>query len=132
MKRFNLVIVCLACTFFGCSQPAEKPVVDPSVATGSVTMEIVYPGTELMTIEVAGIAPGQTLLEAIQTVENPKFKTSGAGQGAFITAIGDWDTSGSEGWSYYVNDQWADRSAGVYEINPGDVIRWKYGSFEPE
>lgn len=115
---------------FGCGKATEvQPV---TKATGTVTFVFDFGDGTPQTVEVEDISSGQTVLDGLERIDAPNIVVSGSGQNAFVTSIGDKDTVGSEGWSYKVNDKWADRSVGVYEIEPGDVVTWSYGGFESQ
>jgi len=49
-----------------------------------------------------------------------------AGLGKFIESINGIQNSNSQSWIYYVNDKKAQVGISNYEINPGDILSWKY------
>jgi hypothetical protein len=62
------------------------------------------------------------------------FSYSGSGTTAFLTDI---DGQGNEGggagkknWLFWVNTSFADRSFGVYELMPMDVVTWRFAIYE--
>lgn len=77
---------------------------------------------------------GMTVLDALrQASEHPQgfaLNVRGGGETAFITMIdGVTNERGggeSRNWLYWVNTEFATRSAGVMEVQPGDVVLWKY------
>lgn len=77
----------------------------------------------------------QTVLDLMQLAEKHprgiKFKHRGAGATALVTAIDDVASrAGGDSWLYEVNGKLADRSCGVYEIQPGDKVLWKFGTYK--
>lgn len=42
----------------------------------------------------------------------------------FVVQIAEYRNEGLSGWCYEVNDRWADRSAGRFELQAGDRVRW--------
>ena len=40
--------------------------------------------------------------------------------------LGEFDYTNKSGWMIWVNDYEIDRSAGAWEVKPGDVIRWQF------
>jgi hypothetical protein len=80
---------------------------------------------------------GMTVLDALDSASQRQrgitYTQRGTGEMAMITAI---DALANEGggkgrnWIYRVNGQLADKSCGVYEIRPEDVILWKFGTYD--
>src|SRR5262245_19629005 len=67
----------------------------------------------------------QTVLDALQLAEKHprgiKLKHRGAGATVLVTAIDDVaNKAGGNSWLYEVNGKLADRSCGVFEVQPGD------------
>jgi hypothetical protein len=62
-----------------------------------------------------------------------RYETKGSGEMAMVLSIdGLANEGGGKGrnWIYWVNGQLAEKSCGVYEIQPNDVILWKFGTYE--
>ena len=120
--------------FFAGCKPSAEPTTEPSTnaipATGTVSFEFVFgpDDSESVSIEMEG---GQTIFDVMKKIEQPKISITGSGAMAFVQSIRTLETAGGEGWSYSVNGQWADRSIGVYPLQPGDEIKWTHGGFEP-
>ncbi len=131
MNRRKMGWVGLLCIVaFGCG---KEPVAKPTTARaslGEIEVTIEFPeGTDSVVEVVEPVLEGATVLDVLEQLTLVSVETHGTGGNAFITKIGDLETSAGEGWLFYVNDQWADRSAGVYELQKGDRVRWKFGSF---
>lgn len=62
-----------------------------------------------------------------------KMKTTGSGETAFVHSIngigkGDGDGESGKFWTYQINDQFVKTGSGVTEVDPGDVVKWRYGT----
>lgn len=85
---------------------------------------------------------GMTALDALESASQRQrgivYTQRGNGEMAMITAIDALANEGGGGnasgkgrnWIYRVNGQLADKSCGVYEIRPQDVILWKFGTYD--
>jgi hypothetical protein len=77
-----------------------------------------------------------TVLDALEAAARRQrgitYVHRGSGEMAMITAIDGLANEGGAGrnWIYRVNGQLADKSCGVYEIRPKDVIFWTFGSYD--
>ena len=77
----------------------------------------------------------QTVLDVLQAAEKHprgiKFKHRGSGATVLVTAIDDVaNKAGGDSWLYEVNGKLADRSCGVYEVQAGDKLLWKFGNYK--
>ena len=58
-----------------------------------------------------------------------KFTHRGSGASAFVTAIDGVENQGrGKNWTYQVNDKRANKSAGVFTLDAGDSIVWRFAS----
>jgi hypothetical protein len=81
-----------------------------------------------------------TVLDALESASRRQrgiiYSHSGSGERAMVTAIDGLANEGGGGagrnWIYRVNGELADKSCGVYEIRPDDVILWKFGTYDDE
>lgn len=57
-----------------------------------------------------------------------KFSASGKGATTLVSKIDDLGNQGGrkKNWIFRVNDKLADRSCGVFSVNPSDRILWKF------
>jgi hypothetical protein len=59
-----------------------------------------------------------------------QYQSTGSGDTAFLTQIDDIKNQGggsdSHNWLYRVNDKLANVGFGVYKLNAGDVVVWKF------
>ncbi len=58
------------------------------------------------------------------------FEHTGSGDTAILTRIDDLSNEGGgkekKNWLYWVNDKFAERSFGAYELAPSDVVVWRF------
>ncbi len=131
MNRRQIGWVGLLCIVsLGCgTKPETKPTSERS-SLGDIAVTIEFPdGKDSIKEVVDSAREGDTVLDVLQQLKLVSVESHGTGGNAFVTKIGDLETSAGEGWLFYVNDQWADRGAGAFELHKGDTVRWKYGSF---
>ena len=60
---------------------------------------------------------------------NILMSSRGLSAARYVEGIADlyeFDYGPMSGWVFYVNDDSASKSSGVYELNEGDKIRWEY------
>lgn len=73
---------------------------------------------------------GRTVLDALNAAaKHPrgiKVDRRGNGEFAFVTAIDEVKSDGGKNWIFFVNDKAADKSCGVYPLQAGDAIVWKF------
>lgn len=59
-----------------------------------------------------------------------KFESKGKGATAFLTKIDDVKNEGrGRNWLFHVNGKQADCSFGVYKLNEGDTVLWKFDKY---
>jgi hypothetical protein len=78
---------------------------------------------------------GQTVLAALETAaKHPrgiKFEHRGSGATAFITSIDGQKNEGiGRNWFYEVNGKPANKSCGVWTLQAGDQVLWRFGKQE--
>ncbi|MDF1840021.1 MAG: DUF4430 domain-containing protein [Rubripirellula sp.] len=129
------LLVCLA---IGCSgsttdaPPVEEPVpAEPATSVGTVTIEIVD-GSNKKTLELSDIEAGTSLEQIMRSITDPGISIRGSGITAFVDQIGETRTSGSEGWVFRVDGEFATQGVGSTTIDPPATITWSFGGMEPE
>ncbi|MHC4107435.1 MAG: DUF4430 domain-containing protein [Planctomycetota bacterium] len=81
---------------------------------------------------------GMTVLDAMKLAKaSPHgitFEYRGSAADAFLTRIDDLENQGGEAdkknWLFWVNTRFADRSFGIQELEPADVVLWRFGKWE--
>ena len=82
-------------------------------------------------------SPGMTVRDAMlaaQRADLLTFQEEGEGDAAMLTAISGVENQGgatdSFNWTFQVNGVMADKSFGVFELQKGDIVSWKFGPYE--
>lgn len=114
----------------GDAMPAEKP-------TGSAVKLVIDFDDGLEKHYRLAWREGMTVLDALDAASRRargvRYSSKGSGDMAMVTAVdGVANEGGGEGrnWIYRVNGALAEKSCGVYEVRPDDVILWKFGKYE--
>jgi Domain of unknown function (DUF4430) len=98
----------------------------PTGTSGVVTVEFQING-ETKTVKVADVAEGATVEAVMQSIEGIPIELHGSGVTAFIHSIAGKSTSGTEGWTYKVNGQFANEGIGSTTLTPPATITWEFG-----
>ena len=78
---------------------------------------------------------GLTVLDAVRAAEKHprgiKCELRGSGDTAFLVKIDDLKNEGGagRGWMFRVNGKLADRSLGVFPLQAGDAVLWKFEKY---
>jgi len=102
--------------------------------TATVRLVVDYGDGVIKTITGLPWAKGSTVLDVMNAAkERPHgitFSYSGSGASALLTRIDDVANEGGGGakknWQLWVNTSYAERSFGVYEVQPLDVVFWRF------
>jgi len=75
-----------------------------------------------------------TVLDALKAAsKHPRgiqFECRGRAATAFLTKIDDLENEGrGSNWIYRVNDKLARRSIGIFTLQPGDTVLWRFGEY---
>lgn len=110
----------------GCQKAPAPPAAGaaPPANTGTVTIEI--EGSPGKSMEVEGVAQGTTLETVMQSLDQIPVTITGSGTTAFVDAIGDKATSGSEGWTFKVDGEFANAGIGSTVLSPPTTVTWSY------
>jgi hypothetical protein len=78
---------------------------------------------------------GMTALDALSAAKSHRhgvsFLARGSGASTMVTKIGDLANEGDgRNWLYSVNDKQAEMGAGAYKLAAGDVVLWKFKTYE--
>src|SRR5262245_26861885 len=102
----------------------------------SATVRLVVDYGDGVTKSITGLpwAKGSTVLDVMNAAkERPHgitFSYTGSGASALLTRIDDVANEGGGGakknWQLWINTNYADRSFGVYEVQPLDVVFWRF------
>ncbi len=144
---FNLILV--ATLLSGCGaddspQPGkdsgqtsviEQP--DPSSEKETVELTISFNGRQKDKQIMVEITSACSVLSVLQTAQQEnaiRFESRGAGETAFVTSFDGVENEQGSGdnWVYRVNRKLGNKSAGLFEINPGDKLDWTFGKYSVE
>ncbi|MGI9471644.1 MAG: DUF4430 domain-containing protein [Rubripirellula sp.] len=106
---------------------SESPTTDSvETKTGTVTMEIATKG-ETQKVEIDNVAAGTTLEQVMRSVKDMPVRLRGSGVTAFVDAIGDQATTGTEGWVFRVDGEFANQGVGSTKLDPPTTVTWTFG-----
>lgn len=102
--------------------------------SATVRLVIDYGDGASKTITGLPWAKGSTVLDVMNAAKDRPhgitFSYSGSGASAFLTRIDDVANEGGaaakKNWQLWVNTSYADKSFGVYEVQPLDVVFWRF------
>lgn len=83
--------------------------------------------------------PGMTVLDLLKEADkHPRgieFEQRGRADTAFVSSIDGQEGEGGgrdkRNWLFFVNDQPADRSCGIFEIQENDRVAWRFAVLRP-
>ena len=106
--------------------PISAPV--PTQAIRQVTLIIDYGDGEKSTHirEFTASQSAFTLLQAISTEKNIPLVVKEFSFGKLVESINQISNTKNKAWIYLVNSRSPEVGADQYQIQPGDVIEWKY------
>jgi len=102
--------------------------------TATVRLIVDYGDGVIKTITDLPWAKGSTVLDVMTAAKDRPhgitFSYTGSGASAFLTRIDDVANEGGaatkKNWQLWVNTSYAERSFGVYEVQPLDVVFWRF------
>ena len=131
-----LVLVGFVGLMEGCSDSNSSLQIPESqgthAGTGTVTIEVVEDSeTNVVEIlEVHDVPQGSTVEHVMRSVEKFQVEITGSGQTAFVRSINNKSSDAVQGWTFKVDDEFATRGIGVYELSPPTKVTWNFGEFE--
>ncbi len=106
---------------------------DPAKAQSpTVRLVVDYGDGVTKTIAQLPWAKGSTVLDVMNAAKNRphgiSFEYTGSGAASFLTRIDDLANQGGgkKNWQLWVNTSYADKSFAVYEVQPLDVVFWRF------
>jgi Domain of unknown function (DUF4430) len=100
--------------------------------SATVRLVVDYGDGVIKTITGLPWAKGSTVLDVMNAAKSRphgiNFSYTGSGASAFLTRIDDVANEGGskKNWQPWVNTSYADKSFGVYEVQPLDVVFWRF------
>ena len=104
--------------------------------TATVRLVVDYGDGVIKTITGRPWTKGSTVLDVMNAAKDRPhgitFSYTGGGASALLTRIDDVANEGGGGakknWQLWVNTSYAERSFGVYELQPLDVVFWRFAT----
>jgi len=104
--------------------------------SATVRLVVDYGDGVIKTITGLPWAKGSTVLDVMNAAKDRphgiSFSYTGSGASAFLTRIDDVANEGGaaakKNWQLWVNTSYADKSFGVYEVQPLDVVFWRFAT----
>ena len=104
--------------------------------SATVRLVVDYGDGVIKTITGLPWAKGSTVLDVMNAAKDRPhgitFSYTGSGASAFLTRIDDVANEGGaaakKNWQLWVNTSNAERSIGVYEVQPLDVVFWRFAT----
>jgi drug/metabolite transporter (DMT)-like permease len=125
--RFAATAVMFVCAMQLSLAPA--PVKSAPVARQAeitITQTVLHPQTKTATVKVA---KGQSALDALRTTESITVQTSS--YGTLVESINGYKNGADKRyWTYTVNGKESPVGAADYKVRQGDIIEWKFTSYE--
>ena len=102
--------------------------------SATVRLVVDYGDGVVKTITGLPWAKGSTVLDVMNAAKDRphgiSFSYTGSGASALLTRIDDVANEGGaaakKNWQLWVNTSYADRGFGVYEVQPLDVVFWRF------
>lgn len=145
MGRFVVLVLIAAAVSTGCdSTPVASPKapIEPRASNGVASQDAAVHVLLLIdfgdrkpllekSLELTG-AP--TVLDALQTGCGGDLEVTGSGETAFVRGILGVANEGAGGdnWTYRVNGELGNRSAGIMPLSDNDRVEWTLGDYVPD
>jgi hypothetical protein len=112
-------------TIFGCSKQKE----DSSEPKLNIEIAI-YDDNENNVYEKATTTTADTLLKALEEIDDLQIETEESQYGAFIISLQGIEQTDGSFWNYYVNEEYATVGVSSYEIKDNDKFEFRLEKFE--
>ena len=138
--RFRLLLALVFVVGFGLGATVNLPtlVLPPgSPEAGTVSLMVDYGDGEVVTYNSVPVGVGENVFQATETLaknNNLAFEhKTYEGLGTLIEKI-DTKKNGMDDryWQYWVNNQKPEVGAGLYTLQSGDLVEWKFIPFKGE
>lgn len=127
----------------GCEQTKSQKNSDTDNAANSMEVEVTVDFRNSKTefaepqpaltgkVKLPAGATAFSALEEFASQSGFSVQSTGAGETKFVMGIRDVVNLGAKGdnWTYQVNGQLGDRSAGIYPLKAGDKVSWIFGKY---
>jgi len=119
----------------GASSPrGSRPQLAADATGKTVSLTVHYGEGRERRFDAVPWQPGMTVDDLLTVASRQRdgiayYRVSGTGERLLVGEIDDTTNDRATGrfWTFYVNDELADRSAGIYELQPDDRVLWTFG-----
>ncbi|TWU33784.1 DUF4430 domain-containing protein [Novipirellula artificiosorum] len=126
----SLLALSVTLSLSGCGRSAtERPPLEVTADAAAVTVIIQTPHSS-KEIVVQGVLPGSTVESVMQSIDEVPVTVNGSGVTAFVSSMDGVETKASEGWTYKVNGEYADKGIGSVMLVPPATLTWTYGTYD--
>lgn len=131
MKRIIFIITLVCTMLFSITGCVKNTSSHGAYVYVTIDASFIEKGVLLSEYEVS-LEEGTTVFDiTFAACKDNGILLSSRGTGAirYVEGIADlyeFDHGPASGWVFYVNDESASKSSGVYEVQEGDEIRWEY------
>ncbi len=132
----TIMVICGCSKENTASTATDSPAADTAIiGTGVVTIEIFGTSDEegrtaVKFAEDFEVTDGTTLEEVMRRIQQPEIVITGSGVTAFVQRIDGVETDAERGWTFTVDDEFANLGIGSLELTPPQTIRWRYTTFD--
>lgn len=145
-KAGPFAIVAILVVFFAFVQ-VQRKILNRTDDSEDAQHELMSEDTVGLTVQIANKGqlplyetpwtPGMTvrdLMRAARREGRLTFDETGEDDGAMLIAINETKNEGgspeNHNWIFRVNGKPGDKSFGIYELQKGDIVSWKFGPYE--
>jgi hypothetical protein len=136
-RRDSWCLVALCFAMLGCRETAP-PAVEPKTGDPAKAIELVIDlGEGAKKSYHVQWEPDLTVLAAMERAAKTsglEFRHRHSGEMAFLDAIGSTRNEtarNGRSWIYHVNGEQADVGFGARKLKPGDVVLWRFQTYNP-
>ncbi len=137
-RRWLITIVMVALAAIASLSGPSSRVLAAEPAPATVRLVVDYGDGVQVHFTALSWREGMTVLDALTAAKAHRhgisFVHHGSGSTAMVTKIGDLKNEGGSGqsknWLYSVNDKPGEVGAGVAKLKPGDVVLWKFQTYD--
>ena len=133
MKTYPTILILTTAILIngGCSSSVQKATLhnNQDTQSGTVEIEIELDG-QTKSIELEAIANGTSLESVLRNIQDVPFQINGSGTSAFVHSIDGVATTSGEGWTFYVDGEWASQGIGSTQLSPPTKVTWRFGAFD--
>ena len=129
VSHFLAPVLIAVVTVAGCERSRTQSGLPAAAVDGVASLD--FEINDKRITEEVGIVDGETLETTMRSLNKVDVEMSGSGTTAYVNSINGVESTGSEGWTFEIDGEWADKGVGSTKLHPPTTINWKYGEFAP-